>query len=155
MEAVRAMAASLLSDKVPAQYTCQIWFTSSPDQLGSTGQKRAEWFLHTSLLTDQVHLDKTWHSQPELNWIWAGFAQYYPGRLWKNRTKSESLKLVACRLHSATTGPNDSCTTAHFQTGRVWLNPDQAIQIRSGSVLHNMIHAFFGKTELKTVKWMQ
>ena len=71
MEAVRAI---LLSDNAPAQYTCQIWFTSDPDQLGSTGQKRAEWFLHTSLLTDQVHLDKTWHSQPELNWIQADFA---------------------------------------------------------------------------------
>ena len=50
------------------------------------------------------------------------------------------------------TGPNDSCTPACFQTRSVWPNPDQAIQIGSGSVLHDMIHAFFGKTELKRMR---
>ena len=34
-------------------------------------------------------------SQPEPDWIQAGFAQYDPGCLWKNATKSESGKLVA------------------------------------------------------------
>ena len=37
----------------------------------------------------------------ELNRIRAGFAQYYPGRLWKNGTESESGKLVAGRLRPA------------------------------------------------------
>ena len=34
-------------------------------------------------------------------WIWAGFSQYYPGRLWKNGAESESGKLVAGRLRPA------------------------------------------------------
>ena len=45
------------------------------------------------------------------------------------------------------TEPNDSCTPAVFQTRYVWPNPDQATQIGSGSVLHNMIHWIFGKAE--------
>ena len=40
-------------------------------------------------------------TQPELNQIRPGFAQYYPGCLWKNGTESESGKLVAGRLCSA------------------------------------------------------
>ena len=40
-------------------------------------------------------------NQPELNHIWAGFAQYFLGRLWKNGTESQSGKLVAGRLHPA------------------------------------------------------
>ena len=40
-------------------------------------------------------------TQPEQNRIRAGFAQYYPGCLWKNGTDSESGKLVAGRLRSA------------------------------------------------------
>ena len=35
------------------------------------------------------------------NRIPAGFAQYYPGRVWKNETESESGKLVAGRLRPA------------------------------------------------------
>ena len=38
------------------------------------------------------------------------------------------------------TEPDDSCTPAFFQTRCVWPNPDQATQIGSGSVLHNMSH---------------
>ena len=34
----------------------------------------------------------------------------------------------------------------------IWLKPDQAIQIGSGPVLHDIIQAFFGRTELN---WMQ
>jgi len=48
-------------------------------------------------------------------------------------------------------GLDDSCILACLKTRCVWPNPDQAIQIRSGSVLHNMIHVFFEKTELN---WM-
>ena len=114
------------------------WLASGPDPFG--------------LLPDRIRLAKTWHSQPELHRIRAGFAQYYPGRLWKKGTESESGKLVAGRLRPARTGPDDSCTPASFQTRCVWPNPDQAIQIRSGSVLRNMIHAFFGKTELKRMR---
>ena len=40
-------------------------------------------------------------TQPELNWIRAGFAQDYLGCLWKNETESESGKLVAGRLRPA------------------------------------------------------
>ena len=50
------------------------------------------------------------------------------------------------------TGPADSCTPACFQTRRVWPNPDWAIQIGSRSVLHNMIHVFFGKMEQKPMR---
>ena len=35
------------------------------------------------------------------NWVWAGFAQYYPGCLWMNKTESKSLKLVSGWLHPA------------------------------------------------------
>ena len=46
------------------------------------------------------------------------------------------------------TGPvDDSCRPACFWTRCVWPKPDQAIQIGSGWVLHNMVQAFFGKTE--------
>ena len=52
---------------------------------------------------------------------------------------------------------------ACFQTRRIWPNPDQAIQFGFGFFvvivcfllllfLHNMIHAFFGKTELKRLR---
>ena len=62
------------------------------------------------------------------------------------------------------TGPDDSGTPAcfqtrcvwpnpkpvYFETDELWPNPDQATQIGSGSVLHNMIHAFFEKNGTKT-----
>ena len=44
---------------------------------------------------------------------------------------------------------NASSTLAGFQTRCVSPNPDQTTKIGSGSVLHNMMHDFFGKTELK------
>ena len=91
-------------------------------------------------------LAKTRHNQPELNRIRAGFAQYYPGRLWKNGTEFESGKLVAGLLRPVRNRASDSCTPACFQTRCVWPNPDQTIQIGSGSVLR-MIHAFFWKME--------
>ena len=69
-------------------------------QSGSA-QKRARWFSHAGLLLDHIHLGKTWHSQPEPNWNQFGFAQYDPGCLWKNTTKSESGKLVEGWLCSA------------------------------------------------------
>ena len=49
-------------------------------------------------------------------------------------------------------GPDNSCTPACFQTRCVWPNADQAILIGSRSVLHNMIHAFFEKTELNRMR---
>ena len=44
--------------------------------------------LHTSLLLYQIRFAKTWPSQPELNWIRAGFAQYDQCHLWKNATQA-------------------------------------------------------------------
>ena len=42
---------------------------------------------------------------------------------------------------------------AHRLASRcVWPNPDQAIQMGPGSVLHKMIHPFFGKTGLKRMR---
>ena len=103
--------------------------------------------LHTSFLPDQIHLAKTWPSQPEPIWIQAGFAQCHPGWLWKNSTKSESGKLVVGRLHSARTGFGDSCTLACLQTRCTWKKGDQATQTGYGPVFHNMIMAFFGRME--------
>ena len=62
------------------------------------------------------------HNQPELNRLRAGLAQYYPGRLWKNGTESESGKLVAGRLCSA----SESFTPACLRTRFIWPKPDQA-----------------------------
>ena len=42
-----------------------------------------------------ICLAKIWLSQPELNRMRAGFAQCYPGRLWKNGIELESGELVA------------------------------------------------------------
>ena len=54
-------------------------------------QNRARWFLHTGLFLGRICLVTTWHSYPEPNRIWAGFTQYDPGCLWKNRTELEWL----------------------------------------------------------------
>ena len=48
--------------------------------------------------------------------------------------------------------PDDFWTPACFQIGCIWPKPDKAIQIGSGPVLHNMIQAFFGKTELNLMR---
>ena len=69
-------------------------------------------------------------------------------RVWKWETGSGPL--ASCQKQE--TGPNDSCTPACFQTRCVWPNPGQATQIGSGSVLQNMNHAFFEKTELKRMR---
>ena len=42
-------------------------------------QKRAWWFLRTSLLPDWICLAKTWYSRPELTWILAVFLPIWPG----------------------------------------------------------------------------
>ena len=86
-------------------------------------------------------------SQPEPNQIRSGVAQYDLGRLWKNATESESGKLVVRRMHSARSRPNDSCTAACFWTRSVWPKPEEAIQIGSGPVLHNMIWAYFRRVK--------
>ena len=49
-------------------------------------------------------------------------------------------------------GPDDSCTPACFRTRHVWPKPGPAIQTGYGPVLHSMIQAFFGRTELN---WIQ
>ena len=100
-----------------AQWTCWIWFTSDPDQLKGIGPKQARWCI--SLLPDQICLVQTWHSQPEPNQKWAGFAQYDPGCLWKNAVESENGKLVAC-FTFCQNRPDDSCTLACFQTRCIW-----------------------------------
>ena len=64
-------------------------------------QKWAGWFLHTGFLPDRIHLTKMWHSQPESNWIWPGFAQCDLDSLWENTTESKSEKLVVGWLLSA------------------------------------------------------
>ena len=102
--------------------------------------------------TRSIWPNKTSHSLPEQNQIWAGISQYDLGHLWKNATESENGKLVAGQLHSARTVPGDSCTLACFQTRSVWPKPDQVIQIRSGPVLHNVIQVFFGKMELNQMQ---
>ena len=91
-------------------------------------------------------------SQPELNQIRAGFAQYDPRRLWRLQPslKVENWQRAGCVLPE--TGPDDSCTPTCFQTRCVSPNPDKATQIGSGSVSHNMIHAFFGKSELNRMR---
>ena len=122
-------------------------------QIGNVGQKQAWWFLHINLLPAQIHLDKTWHCQPEPSRIQVGFSQNDPRCLWKNTTQSEGGKLVVGWLHSAKTRPDDSCTPACFWTRYIWPSDfDQAIQIGSRLVLHKMIRVFFGRTELN---WMR
>jgi len=116
------------------------------DWLGSIGQKQAWWFLHISLLPGQIHLAKTWHSEPEPNRIQAGFAHC---DLWKIATESENGKQVAGQLHSARTRPDDSHTPACLWTRCIWLKPDQTIQIRSSFAQYRYIldptfHIWFG-----------
>ena len=48
----------------------------------SPARNRARWFLHTSLLPDQVRLAKPWPGHPDRTRV--GFAQYDPCLLWKN-----------------------------------------------------------------------
>ena len=106
-----------------------------------------QWLSHAGLLLDLICVVKTWHSEPEPNQIQSGVAQYDLGRQWKNATKSESGKLVVGRMHSVRSWPNDSCTAACFWTRSVWPKPEQAIQVRSGPVLHNMIWAYFRRVK--------
>ena len=51
-------------------------------------QNQVWWFLHAGLLLDQMHLAKTWPGHPDR--IWAGFAQYNLGLLWKNKTELDA-----------------------------------------------------------------
>ena len=57
------------------------------------------------------------HSRPEPARVWAGFAQFDLGCLWKNATESESWKLVAGQLCSDRTGPDDSGMPDFYQGG--------------------------------------
>ena len=67
--------------------------------------------------------------QLEPNWIWAGFAKYDSGRLWKNEMEPERGKLVIAWLHSARTRPDDFWTLACFQTRSIEPKSDHTIQI--------------------------
>ena len=109
---------------------------SDLNRLRSTGQKHAWWFLHTSLLrTRSVRPNRTWD----------GLAQYDPGRVWKNAFKSASGKLVAVQF-CQNQAPMILAMLACFWIVYVWPNSDQAIQIGTQPVLHNMVQAF-GRTE--------
>ena len=134
------------------EVTQQTCWTQGRLRMGQAGITVNTHLVEFTQQTCWICSPQTWDSQPEPNRIQAGFAQYDLGCLWKSATKSESGKLVVCRLHSARTRPSDSCTLICFWTRCVCPKPDQAIQIRSGSVLHNMTWAFFGRTELN---WMQ
>ena len=71
---------------------------------GSTGKHWPEAGSDDSCTLASFRTGSVWRkpdSQPELNRIRDGFAQYYPGRLWKNGTEYESGKLVVGRLRSA------------------------------------------------------
>ena len=65
---------------------------------------------------------------------------------WETGCDLPSLK-VGNQLRSAGTRPDHSCTVACLWTRSFWPKPDQAIQIRSGPVLFNIIQAFIARTE--------
>ena len=85
------------------------------------------------------------HSQPELNRTRAGFAQYYPGRLWINETESKNRKLVAGRFRPARNRAkwflHTSLLPDQMCLAKPW--PGHPDWIRVG--LAQMIQAFFGK----------
>ena len=112
--------------------------------------------LASVLFLDWVHLAKTRHSQTEPNRIQAGFAQYYPGCLWKNRTKSESGKLVAGRLSSTRTRPDDFCTVACFQTRCIWPKPrpGRPDWMWAGFRQYDPGHLWKNRTESDTGSWI-
>ena len=56
-------------------------------------------------------------------------------RNWVCKWATDSRPVASCQKP----WPSDSCTPACFQSRYIWPKPDQAIQFRSGSVLHNMI----------------
>lgn len=91
-------------------------------------------------------------TQPGLKAGKLHFAPYDLSCLRKNAAESETGKLVACRLRSASTRPDDSCTLACFRTRSIWPKYKQAIQIGSKPVLHSMVQAFLGIME---PNWMQ
>ena len=64
-------------------------------------QNQAWRFLHICLLSDQMHLAKTWPGHPDR--IWASLAQYDPGLLRKKRTESDQ---------AYTLQPDYGCTLA-------------------------------------------
>ena len=90
----------------------------------------------------------TARTKSDPGWFWTICQDH----LWKNAVESDNGKLVAGQLHSARTGPSDSCTPACFQTRSVWPKADQAIQIRSMLVLYNMIQAFLESMELNQMQ---
>ena len=86
----------------------------------------------------------------DLNQIRACFAQYYPGRLWNNGTESDSGETGS--------GPVAPCQKPGpvIPAHRLVSRPDVFGQTLTrpsrrdpGRFCYNMIHAFFGKTQLK------
>ena len=78
---------------------CTIWSVEESNRVWKckTGsgpvafcRNQAWWFLHP----DQIHLAKTWAGHPDQ--ILAGFAQYYLGLLWKNRTELDAGSQIWC-----------------------------------------------------------
>ena len=65
----------------------QVWKWETGSGLFVFCQKPCSVILHTGLFLDEMRLTKTWLGHPD--WIWVNFAQYGPGLLWKNRTKSD------------------------------------------------------------------
>ena len=68
------------------------------------------------------NLTQSARTKSDPGWFWT----ICQGHLWKNAVESDNGKLVAGQLHSAGTGPSDSCTAACFQTRSVWPKADQA-----------------------------
>ena len=119
--------------------------------LGSTGQKWAGWFLHIGLLPGRICLSKIWHNQPELNQIWAGFAQYYPGCLWKTATESKWEKVAGwlCPARSqARWFLHTSLLPDQMRLAKPW--PDHPDQIQVGFVQYNP--CLLWKTEQKQMQ---
>ena len=89
-------------------------------------------------------LTQSARTKSDLGW----FCTVLSGSSVDNRTESKSWKLWLHPARNWKPGPMIPAL-ACFQTRCVWPNPDQAIQIRSVLLLHNITHAFFGRTELK------
>ena len=62
-------------------------------------RNRARWFLHTSLLLDQMRLAKPWPGHPDV--IRVGFARHDPCLLWKNGAETDA----GSRIRHILSGP--------------------------------------------------
>ena len=120
---------------------------------GKPWQKRAGWFLHIGLLPDRICLAKTWHDQPELNRIRAGFAQYYPILSWKEQNRvweweTGSGPVASCQKPGPMI-PAHQLASRKDEFGQTMTRPSRSDPSRFCVILCNMIYPFFGKTKLK------